>query len=256
MEYKLANVHPEAKIGNNVIIEPFATIEKDVEIGDGCHIQANAIIRQYTKMGKNCKVFPGAVIGAIPQDLKFRGEITTVEIGDNTTMRECATINRGTAAKGKTVVGSNCLLMAYSHLAHDCIVGNNVIIGNASQIAGEVEIDDFAILSGSVLVHQFVRIGAHIMVQGGSKVGKDVPPYILAGRDPLIFSGINSVGLRRRKFSNKQISTIQDIYRMLYAKGYNITQALELIEEKMPESAERNEIIQFIKKSARGIIAD
>lgn len=254
MDYNLANVHPEAKIGENVIIEPFATIEKDVEIGDGCHIQANAVIRQYTKLGKNCRVFPGAVIGAIPQDLKFQGEVTYVEIGDNTTVRECATINRGTAAKGKTVVGSNCLLMAYSHLAHDCIVGNNVIIGNASQIAGGVEIDDFAILSGSVLVHQFVHMGAHIMVQGGSKVGKDVPPYVMAGRDPLTYSGINSVGLRRRQFTNEQITAIQNIYRMLYTKGLNTSQALEKIASELPESKERNEIIAFVKNATRGII--
>lgn len=254
MEYNLANVHPEAKIGKDVIIEPFVTIEKDVEIGDGCHIQANAVIRQYTKIGKNCRVFPGAVIAAIPQDLKFVGEVTYVEIGDNTTIRECATINRGTSAKGRTVVGSNCLLMAYSHLAHDCIVGNNVIIGNATQVAGEVEIDDFAIISGGVLIHQFVHLGAHIMVQGGSKIGKDIPPYVKAGREPLSYAGVNSIGLRRRNFTNEQIRDIQDIFRILYLKGYNTSQAVEFIEAELPASKERDEIILFVKGSKRGII--
>lgn len=255
MEQTLANIHPEAKIGKDVIIEPFATIEKDVEIGDGSHIQANAVIRQYTKIGKNCRIFPGAVIGAIPQDLKFKGEVTHVTIGDNTTVRECATINRGTAAKGGTTLGSNCLLMAYSHLAHDCIVGNNVIIGNASQIAGEVIIDDFAIISGGVLVHQFVHIGAHIMLQGGSKVGKDIPPFVKAGREPLSYAGVNSIGLRRRNYTNEQIRDIQDIYRILYLKGYNTTQAIEFIEAELPASKERDEIILFVKGSKRGIIS-
>jgi len=255
MEYNLANVHPDAKIGENVVIEPFVTIEKDVEIGDNCWIGANAVIKNYTKIGNNCKIFHGAVVGAVPQDLKFRGEITWVEIGDNTTIRECATINRGTAAKGKTVVGKNCLIMAYSHVAHDCVLGNNVILGNASQIAGEVEIDDFAILSGAVLVHQFVRIGSHVMIQGGSKVGKDVPSYVTAGRDPLIFAGINSIGLRRRNFSDEQINNIQEFYRILYLKGYNNSQAIEVIESNMPNSKERNELLNFVKESKRGIIA-
>ncbi len=255
MEYNLANVHPDAKIGENVVIEPFVTIEKDVEIGDNCWIGANAVIKNYTKIGNNCKIFHGAVVGAVPQDLKFRGEITWVEIGDNTTIRECATINRGTAAKGKTVVGKNCLIMAYSHVAHDCVLGNNVILGNASQIAGEVEIDDFAILSGAVLVHQFVRIGSHVMIQGGSKVSKDVPSYVTAGRDPLIFAGINSIGLRRRNFSDEQINNIQEFYRILYLKGYNNSQAIEVIESNMPNSKERNELLNFVKESKRGIIA-
>ncbi len=254
MEYRLSNVHPEAKIGKGVIIEPFVTIEKDVEIGDGCWIGANAVIKNYTRIGKNCKVFHGAVVGAIPQDLKFAGEITYVEIGDNTTIRECVTINRGTAAKGKTIVGSNCLLMAYSHIAHDCILGDRVIIGNATQLAGEVEIDDFAILSGVVLVHQFVLIGAHVMIQGGSKVGKNVPPYIIAGREPLAFAGINSIGLRRRDFSNEQINSIQEVYRKLYSKGYNTSQAIEFIEKEMPASNERDAIVLFVKNSKRGII--
>lgn len=254
MVQPLANVHPEAKIGKDVIIEPFATIEKDVVIGDGCWIGANAVIKERTRMGKNCKIFHGAVIAAIPQDLKYKGEITYVEIGDNTTVRECATINLGTAAKGITKVGSNCLLMAYSHVAHDCMIGNNVIIGNATQIAGEVVIDDHAILSGGCLVHQFVHIGSHVIIQGGSKIGKDVPPYITAGREPLAYVGLNSIGLRRRAFTSEKITEIQNIYRILYSKGLNNTQAVEQIEKESPESEEKALILKFLKSSDRGII--
>jgi UDP-N-acetylglucosamine acyltransferase len=254
MKYNLSNIHPEAKIGKDVVIESFVTIEKNVEIGDGCWIGANSVIKEYTKIGKNCKVFHGAVIGAIPQDLKFRGEVSWVEIGDNTTIRECVTVNRGTAAKEKTIIGSNCLLMAYSHVAHDCILGNNVIIGNATQIAGEVEIDDFAIISAAVLIHQFVCIGSHVMIQGGSKVTKDVPPFIKAGREPIAYAGINSIGLRRRNISNEAIQNIQDIYRILYAKGLNTSQSIESIESTLPESEDRNKVVSFVKKSKRGII--
>lgn len=254
MEYHLANVHPEAKIGKDVIIEPFVTIEKDVVIGDGCWIGANAVIKNYTTIGKNCRIFHGAVVGAIPQDLKFKGEHTTVVIGDNTTIRECATVNRGTAAKGSTQVGSNCLLMAYSHIGHDCRIKDYVIIGNACQIAGEVDIDEHAILSGGSLIHQFTRIGAHVMIQGGSKIGKDVPPFIRAGREPLTYFGINIIGLRRRNFANETITGIHDIYRMLYQKGKNVSQALQQIEESLPASAERDYIIAFVKDSKRGII--
>ena len=254
MEYKLSNIHPEAKIGKNVIIESFVTIEKNVEIGDGCWIGANSVIKEYTKIGDNCKVFHGAVIGAIPQDLKFRGEVSWVEIGDNTTIRECVTINRGTAAKEKTIIGSNCLLMAYSHVAHDCVLGNNIIIGNATQIAGEVEIDDSAIISAAVLIHQFVCIGSHVMIQGGSKVTKDIPPFIKAGREPIAYAGVNSIGLRRRNFSNEEIQNIQDVYRVLYSKGLNTTQSIESIESTLPQSSYRDDIIAFVKKSKRGII--
>lgn len=254
MEYKLASVHPEAKIGKDVIIEPFVTIEKDVEIGDGCWIGSNAVIKNFTKIGKNCKIFHGAVIGAIPQDLKFRGEESFVHIGDNTTIRECATVNRGTAAKGGTTVGSNCLLMAYSHIAHDCILKDNIIIGNATQIAGEVEIDNNAILSAAVLVHQFVQIGAHVMIQGASKVGKDVPPFVTGGRDPFSYCGLNTIGLRRRAFDSEKIATIQNIYRILYQNGLNTTQAIEKIEAEIPASEERDTIVNFVKGSTRGII--
>lgn len=254
MEQPLANIHPEAKIGKDVVIEAFATIGKDVEIGDGTWVGANAVITGNTKVGKNCRIFYGAIIGAIPQDLKYKGEKTSVEIGDNTTIRECVTINLGTAAKGKTVVGSNCLLMAYVHIAHDCIVGNNVIIGNTTGLAGEVVVHDNAILSAGCLIHQFVHIGAHIILQGGSKVGKDIPPYITAGREPLSFAGLNSIGLRRRKFSNEKIQEIQEIYRILYQSDRNTTQAIDYIEAELPASKERDEVINFVRNSQRGII--
>lgn len=254
MKQPLAYVHPEAKIAENVVIEPFVSIDKDVIIGEGTKIGSSVTIMPGVRIGKNCSIFPGAVIGAVPQDLKFRGEYSTVEIGDNTTIREFVTINRGTAAKGKTVVGSNCLLMAYVHVAHDCVVGNNVILVNNTQLAGEVIVDDFAILAGMVAVHQFVRIGSHVMVAGGSLVRKDIPPFIKAGREPLSYIGINSIGLRRRNYSNEKIREIQEIYRYIYQKGLNISQAVEIIEAEMPASTERDEILLFIKDSKRGII--
>jgi UDP-N-acetylglucosamine acyltransferase len=254
MKQPLAYVHPEAKIADNVVIEPFVTIDKDVIIGEGTRVGSSVTIMPGTRIGKNCRIFPGAVIGAEPQDLKFRGEYSTVEIGDNTTIREFVTINRGTVAKGKTVVGSNCLLMAYVHVAHDCIVGNNVILVNSTQLAGEVIIDDFVILGGMSAVHQFCHIGSHVMLSGGSLVRKDVPPFIKAGREPLSYVGINSIGLRRRNFSNEKIREIQEVYRYIYQKGLNISQAAEVIEAEMPASTERDEILLFIKDSKRGII--
>ncbi len=254
MIQELSFIHPEAKIGANVEIGPFVYIDKNVEIGDGCVIMAHATILSGARIGKNVRIFPNAVISAIPQDLKFRGEETTAVIGDNTTIRECATVNRGTASKGTTIVGSNCLLMAYTHIAHDCVLGDNIIIGNASQIAGEVVIDDWAILSGSVLVHQFSHIGSHVIIQGGSRVGKDVPPYVTAGRDPLIYVGLNMVGLRRRGYTNDQIKDIQDVYRFVYQSGLNTTQAIEKIIAEVPETIEKKTIVDFIKSSQRGII--
>lgn len=254
MDYKLSNVHPEAKIGKNVVIEPFVTIEKEVEIGDDCWIGSGAVIKDYTILGKGCRVFHGAVVGAIPQDLKFKGEQTFVHIGNNTTIREYATVNRGTAAKGGTSIGDNCLLMAYSHIAHDCRIKNNVIIGNLTQLAGEVDVDDFAIISAGSLVHQFSHIGAHVMLQGGSKVPKDIPPYVIAGEEPLAYFGLNLVGLRRRGFSNETINAIHDVYRIIYQSGLNNSQALAQVMETQPESAERNYIVDFIKNSTRGII--
>ncbi|MCD7915823.1 MAG: acyl-ACP--UDP-N-acetylglucosamine O-acyltransferase [Tannerellaceae bacterium] len=250
----LAVIHPEAKIGENVTIGPFAVIENDVVIGDNCEIHPHAVILEGARIGNGCRVFSGAVIAGIPQDLKFAGEKSIAEIGNNTTIRECVTINRGTASREKTVVGSDCLIMAYSHVAHDCILKDHIILGNASQIAGEVEIDDYAIISGGTLVHQFCRISQHVMVQGGSRVGKDIPPYTLIGRDPVIYCGINIVGLRRRGFTNGQIFLIQDIYRTLYTRGLNNTEALKCIETEYAQSVERDLILNFIKSSSRGII--
>jgi UDP-N-acetylglucosamine acyltransferase len=254
MKQPLAYVHPEAKVADNVVIEPFVSIDKDVVIGEGTRIGSSVTIMPGVRIGKNCRIFPGAVIGAEPQDLKFKGEYSIVEIGDNTTIREYVTINRGTSAKGKTVVGSNCLLMAYVHVAHDCVVGNNVILVNSTQLAGEVVIDDFAILGGMSAVHQFVHVGSHVMISGGSLVRKDVPPFIKAGREPLAYVGINSIGLRRRNFSNEKIREVQEIYRYIYQKGLNISQAVEIIEAEMPASTERDEVLLFIKDSKRGII--
>lgn len=254
MKQPLAYVHPDAKVADNVVIEPFVSIDHDVIIGEGTKIGSSVTILPGTRIGKNCRIFPGAVIGAIPQDLKFRGEYSTVEIGDNTTIREYVTVNRGTAAKGKTVVGNNCLLMAYVHVAHDCVVGNNVILVNNSQLAGEVIVDDWAILSGMVAVHQFCRIGSHAMISGGSLVRKDVPPFIKAGREPLSYVGINSIGMRRRNYNNDKIREIQDIYRYIYQKGLNVAQATEIIEAEMPATPERDEILLFVKDSKRGII--
>ncbi len=254
MKQSLSYIHPEAKIGKNVVIDPFVTIEKDVEIGDGTHIYSNATIMKGTRIGKNCEIYSGAVIGANPQDLKYEGEETYVFIGDNTSIRECVTINKGTKAKGKTVVGNNCLLMAYCHIAHDCILQNNIILGNATQVAGEVEIDDFAILGGGTLVHQFSRIGRHVMVQGGSKITKDIPPYITAGRDPVSYVGLNSIGLRRRQYTSEQIDQIKEIYRTIYQRGLNTSQAIELIEKEVKDSDQKENIVSFIKSSKRGII--
>ena len=250
----LAVINPEAKIGQNTIIEPFAVIEKDVVIGDNCHIYPHVTILNGSRVGNNCTIFPNAVIAGIPQDLKFKGEKTTAEIGNNTTIRESATVNRGTVAKGKTIVGSNCLIMAYSHIAHDCLLNDHIIIGNATQLAGEVEIDDYAIVSGGSLVHQFTRISKHVMIQGGSRIGKDIPPYTLIGRDPIVYCGINIVGLRRKGFTNDQVFLIQDIYRTLYTRGLNNTEALRAIETEYEPSLERDLILNFIKSSHRGIV--
>jgi UDP-N-acetylglucosamine acyltransferase len=254
MHSTLAVIHPDAKIGENVSIAPFVIIDKDVIIGDNCRIHPHAVIYNGARIGNNCEIFPGAVIAGIPQDLKFKGEITTAEIGDHTTIRECATVNRGTASKGKTIVGNNCLIMAYSHVAHDCVVKNHVIIGNATQIAGEVEIDDYAIISGGALIHQFVKVSQHVMIQGGSRVGKDIPPYTLIGRDPIVYCGINIIGLRRRGFSNDQVYLIQDIYRTLYTRGLNNSDAIQCIETEYEASVERDLILIFLKSSKRGIV--
>jgi len=251
---EMTNVHSGAQIGANVTISPFVTITENVVIGEGTYIYPNAVILDGARIGKNCQIFPGAVVSGVPQDMKFAGEDTICIIGDNTILRECTTINRGTASKGRTMVGNNCLIMAYSHVAHDCILNDHVIIGNATQIAGEVEIDDYAILSGGVLLHQFTRIGKHVMIQGGSRCGKDIPPYIIAGRDPISFSGVNIVGLKRKGFTNEQISSIQEMYRTIYQSGLNNSDAVKAIEANISDSDEKTEIAQFIINSQRGII--
>ena len=254
MKQPLAYVHPAAKIASNVVIDPFVTIDQNVEIGEGTRIGSNVTILEGARIGKNCTICSGAVISGVPQDLKFRGEDSVAIIGDNTTIRECVTINRGTASKGKTVVGSNCLIMAYCHVAHDCVIGDNVIMSNATQVAGEVVIDNFAVIGGGALIHQFTHIGQHVMVQGGALVNKDIPPYVKAGRDPISYAGINSIGLRRRNFSNEQIREIQEIYRYLYLSGLNNSDAVERIEAELPASKERDEIILFVRNSKRVII--
>lgn len=254
MKQPLAYVHPDAKIADNVVIDPFVTIDKDVVIGEGTWIGPNVTIMAGARIGKNCKVFPGAVISAIPQDLKFDGEKTTAEIGDGTVVRECVTVNRGTKDRFKTEVGRNCLIMAYAHIAHDCNIGDNCILANSVNLGGHVTIGDYAILGGLTAVHQFVNIGSHAMISGGSLVRKDVPPFVKAAREPLAFAGVNSIGLRRRGFDNKKINDLQEIYRLLFLKGYNNSQALEYIEREMPASKERDEIILFVKNAPRGIM--
>ncbi len=248
------NIHPDAKIAAGVTIDPFATIYGDVEIDEGTHIYAGAVIMDGARIGKYCQIFPGAVVAGIPQDLKFKGEKTTAIIGDYTTIRECATISRGTASTGVTKIGSHTLIMAYSHIAHDCIIGDNCIIVNACQLAGEVHVDDFAVIGGSSAIHQFCHIGKHAMLQGGSLVGKDVPPYVKAGRLPLSYTGINSIGLRRRNFNNDKINEIQDIYRILFQSGLNNSDAVDRIEAEIATSPERDEIIEFVRRSKRGIM--
>ena len=254
MRQPLAYVHPAAKIASNVVIDPFVTIDQNVEIGEGTRIGSNVTILEGARIGKNCTICSGAVISGVPQDLKFKGEDSVAIIGDNTTIRECVTINRGTASKGKTVVGSNCLIMAYCHVAHDSVLGDNVIMSNSVQVAGEVVIDDNAVIGGGALIHQFSHIGAHVMLQGGSLVNKDIPPYIKAGRLPVSYAGVNSSGLRRRGFTNEQISEIQEIYRYLYLSGLNNSDAVDRIEAELPASKERDEIIMFVRNSKRGII--
>ena len=254
MNQPLAYVHPQAQIAKNVVIEPFVNIEKNVVIEEGTWIGSNVTIMEGARIGKNCRIFPGAVIAAIPQDLKFAGEETLVKIGDNVTIREFVTINRGTKANMETVIGNNTLLMAYVHIAHDCILGNNVILANAVNLGGHIVIDDWAIVGGLAAVHQFVHIGAHAFITGGGMARKDVPPFCKAGREPLAFAGVNSIGLRRRGFSNERINEIQEIYRVLFLRGKNVTQSVNYIEANMPATPDRDEILSFIAKSQRGIM--
>ena len=250
----LAYIHPQAKIAENVVIEPFAVIYKDVVIGEGTWIGSNVTIMDGARIGKNCRIFPGAVISGVPQDLKFEGEDTLAVIGNNTTIRECVTINRGTKDKWKTVIGDNCLLMAYCHVAHDCEVGNNCIFSNNTNLAGHISIGDNVVLAGMVAIHQFCNVGSHAFVTGGSLVRKDIPPYVKVAREPLSYAGINSVGLRRRGFSPEKINEIQEIYRILFVKNNNVTKALDIIQAEFKPTEERDEIVDFIRNSNRGVM--
>ena len=248
------SVAPGAKIGNNVEIGDFTTIYDNVEIGDNCKIYGNVTIFPFSRIGNNVTIFPGAVVGAIPQDLKFRGEETFAYVGDGTTLRECVTVNRGTSAKGKTEVGKNCLIMAYSHVAHDCKIGDRVIISNACQLAGEVQVDDAAVIGGGSLIHQFCHLGRNIMLQGGALVNKDIPPFVKAAREPISYVGLNTVGMHRNNFTEEQIKQIADIYRILYLSDLNVSNAIKLINETLPETEFRREIVYFIENSNRGVI--
>ena len=254
MNQPLAYVHPSAKIAKNVVIEPFTTIHGNVTIGEGTWIGSNVTIMEGARIGKNCNIFPGAVISAIPQDKKFDDEDTTTIIGDGTTIRECVTINRGTTDKMRTEIGTNCWIMVYCHIAHDCIVGHNCIFSNNSTLAGHINVGDYVVLAGMSAVQQFCTIGSHAFVTGGSLVRKDVPPYVKAGREPLSYVGINSIGLRRRGFSTEKIREIQNIYRILYQKNYNNSQAVAIIEAEMEATSERDEILEFVKSSQRGVM--
>ncbi len=250
----LYTVHPEAKIGNNVSIGNFTNIYEDVVIGDNTVIYGNVTIFPGARIGSNVKIFPGAVVSGIPQDLKFRGEKTYAYVGNGTTLRECVTVNRGTASKGETRIGENCLIMAYCHVAHDCKVGNRVIISNAAQLAGEVIVDDCAVIGGGSLIHQFCHLGRNIMLQGGALVNKDIPPFVKAAREPISYVGLNYIGLHRNGFSEEEIRHIADIYRILYLSDLNVTNAVKLIDKSIPQSTYRDEIIDFVSNSERGVI--
>lgn len=254
MKQSLAFIHPNAKVAETATIEPFSTIYDNVEIGEGTWIGPNVTIMEGARIGKNCKIFPGTVISAEPQDLKYQGEKTLTYIGDNTIIRECVTVNKGTNALGYTKIGDNCLVMATAHIAHDCIIGNNVILVNGVGLAGHIEIGDHAFLGGMSAVHQFTKIGEHAFIAGGSHVRKDVPPFCKAARTPLSYVGINSIGLRRRGFSSDKIMELQSIYRILFQKNKNVTQAISIVEAEFPATPERDHIIQFVQNSARGVM--
>jgi UDP-N-acetylglucosamine acyltransferase len=250
----LANVSLKARIGKNVTIEPFATVYHDVEIGDDTYIHPNALIYPDTIIGKGCKIFPGAVIGIINQDLKYKNEKSNTVIGNNTTIREFATIHKGTADRMTTKVGDNCLIMCYTHLGHDCAIGNNVIIANNGSLAGHITVQDYAIIEGVVAAQQFVNIGAHSFVAGASLVRKSIPPYIRVAREPLQFIGVNTIGLARRGFDKETIKQIEDIYRIIFVRGHNVSNALDIVENEMPDTAIRQEIVNFIRSQADGIV--
>jgi UDP-N-acetylglucosamine acyltransferase len=250
----LANIHPKAKIGKNVTIGAFASIFEDVEIGDDCYIHSNALIYPDTVIGAGCKIFPGAVIGIVNQDLKYKGEKSTTVIGNNTTIREYVTIHKGTADRMTTKVGNNCLIMCYTHLGHDCIIGNNVIIANNGSLAGHITVEDFVVIEGVVAAQQFVRIGAHAFIAGASLVRKSVPPYVRVAREPLQFIGVNTIGLARRGFDKETIKQIEDIYRIIFVRGHNLSNALEIVENEIADTTIRKEILEFIRSQQDGII--
>lgn len=254
MNYPMAYVHPTAIIGENVTISPFSSVYEDVEIGEGTWIGPNVTIMSGARIGKNCKIYPGTVISGEPQDLKYEGEKTLTYIGDNTTIRECVTVNKGTNALGYTKIGDNCLIMATAHIAHDCVVGNNVVIVNAVGLAGHIEVGDYAFIGGYSAVHQFTKIGEHAFVAGATQIRKDVPPYVKAAKNPVAYAGVNAIGLRRKGFSSEEIFEIQGIYRILYQQKNNVSQAVEQILEKFPDSHYREEILSFINSSDRGIM--
>jgi len=254
MNQPFSYIHPSAKLADTVIVEPFVTISKNVEIGAGTWIGPHVTIMEGARIGKNCKIFPGAVISAVPQDLKYKGEDSTVEIGNNVIIREYVTVNRGTAHSMKTSIGNNTMLMAYVHIAHDCMIGDNCILANNVNLAGHITIEDYAILGGACNIQQFTKIGKYAFLSGGSLVNKDIPPFVRAARHPTAYAGVNSIGLRRKGFSNEQINAIHDIYRILYLKGLNTSNALKLIETEIPSSPEKDEIVPFIRESVRGIM--
>lgn len=254
MIHQYSHIDSKARLGNNVTVSPFTTIYGDVVIGDNCWIGPNVTIMDGARIGNNVKIFPGAVISAVPQDLKYKGEPTTAEVGDNTVIRECVTINKGTIDRNKTVVGKNCLLMAYVHIAHDCFVGNNVILANNVGLSGHITIDDFAILEGTAVAQQFVHIGAHTFIGGATLIRKNVPPYVKAAREPISYIGVNSIGLSRRGFDKEVIRQIEDIYRIIFVRGYNISKALEVVENEIPDSPQKVEIVSFIRNAKDGVI--
>lgn len=248
-----AFVHPEAKLGKDVVIEPFASVYADVEIGDGTWIGPNSVIMDGARIGERCRIFPGAVIGGIPQDLKFQGEYTTAEVGNDTTIRECVTVNRGTSDRDKTAIGDNCLIMAYAHVAHDCIIGDSCVIANSVNLAGHVTLGDWVILEGLVAVQQFIQVGSHSFVAGATLVRKNVPPYVKAAREPISYVGVNVVGLRRRGFNDDTIAHIEDIYREIFVRNNNVNAGLQAI-NNLVDSKEKDAIIEFIQNSPRGIM--
>lgn len=249
-----AIVHPKAQLGENITVGPNTIIEQDVIIGSGTIIGANALIANGARIGKECHLHHGAVVGTVPQDLKFRGEATYLEVGDHTTIREYVTLNRGTGETGRTIIGHHCYIMAYAHVAHDCTVGNHIILANAVNMGGHVTIEDFAVVGGIVAIHQFCHIGRHVMIGGGFRVTKDVPPFILAGHEPLAYQGLNVVGLRRRNFTPDVIDNIEKAYQAIYHEKLNVSQALEKIKATLPQTDEIIRIVDFIERSKRGII--